>query len=411
MPVKFQHRTLSNGLTVIAETDPEAHSAAVGFFVKTGARDESPGVMGVSHFLEHMMFKGSADLSAEEINRGFDLLGARNNAYTSHEITCFYAQVLPDKLSAATDLIGRMMRPALRQSDFDTEKQVILEEIAMYADDPFWVLYEETMQRHFGAHPLGHRVLGTKETVAGMLRDQMMAYFEQRYSADNTVVAAAGPLDFDRLCDDVEACCGSWERTGPERDNARPPTTGESFTQHSSRTTRAHILAFADGPSQTDDDRYAAALLGQILGASDNSKLHWALVETGLAEHALAGADTHDGCGSFYLYASCDPDRADKVWDIMQAEIRKLPETAEEDDLARLRAKHATHVTVGGERPGDRMQRLGRIWVARGEYFPLEEELAKVQAVTLADVLAVAEKHPILPCTLGRLMPEPVAQA
>src|SRR5690606_38952834 len=139
----FQHATLPNGLTVIAEVDPEAHTAAAGFFVKTGARDEASPLMGVSHFLEHMMFKGTDQRSAEELNRQFDLIGARNNAYTTSELTCFYASVLPERLlgaGGAVDLLADMMRPALREEDFDTEKKVILEEIAMYEDNPFWVL-------------------------------------------------------------------------------------------------------------------------------------------------------------------------------------------------------------------------------------------------------------------------------
>ncbi|MCA9294847.1 MAG: insulinase family protein, partial [Phycisphaerales bacterium] len=126
MPVTFHHRTLPNGLAVLAEVDPAAHSAAAGFFVKTGARDETPALMGVSHFLEHMMFKGTDDLSADQINQAFDAMGASNNAYTSGEMTCFYAKVLPEHLDTGVRLLGRMMRPALRQEDFDSEKKVIL---------------------------------------------------------------------------------------------------------------------------------------------------------------------------------------------------------------------------------------------------------------------------------------------
>ena len=162
MPVEFKHARLDNGLTIIAEVDPSAHSAAVGYFVRTGARDEPTPQMGVSHFLEHMMFKGTDKRSAERLNQDFDRLGARNNAYTSAELTCFHATVTPDRLTDVNDVLADMMRPALRDDDFTTEKGVILEEIAMYDDNPFWVLYEHAMEKFYGKHPIGHRVLGTK---------------------------------------------------------------------------------------------------------------------------------------------------------------------------------------------------------------------------------------------------------
>jgi predicted Zn-dependent peptidase len=198
MPTTYRSATLPNGMRVVAEIDPSAHTAAAGFFVKTGARDERPQLMGVSHFLEHMMFKGTATMSAEDLNRGFDRMGARNNAFTSNELTCFYAHVLPEHAPACLRLLAEMMRPALRAKDFETEKGVILEEIAMYEDNPFWILYEAAVERHFGHHPLAHRVLGTKETITALPRDAMQAYFDARYSADNTLVSLAGNIDFDR---------------------------------------------------------------------------------------------------------------------------------------------------------------------------------------------------------------------
>src|SRR5690606_761940 len=181
-----------------------------GFFVRTGARDEAAPLMGVSHFLEHLMFKGYEGMGPDELNRAFDDIGARNNAYTSSELTCFYAHALPERLDRATELVARMLRPALRGEDFATEKGVILEEIAMYKDSPFWVLYEQATERHFRDHPVGHRVLGTDETIAAMTRDGMQQYFDQRYSADNTVVALAGQVDFDRAVRQIEALVAGW---------------------------------------------------------------------------------------------------------------------------------------------------------------------------------------------------------
>lgn len=405
MTVSFKSSTLENGLTIIAEIDPNAQSVGAGFFVKTGARDEDTSLMGVSHFLEHMMFKGTDDLSAEQINQGFDDLGATNNAYTTRESTCFYAHVIPESSPKAIELLSKMMRPALRQDDFDTEKNVIQEEIAMYADNPFWVLYEQCVANHYGSHGLGHRVLGTPESIDAMKRDQMMDYFTDRYSADNTVVALAGKLDFDRAVEQIREQCGSWNTSNPTRTTSRPKTGHEPFTMSSERVNRGYILGLSDAPSVSSDDRYAAALLAQVLGGSDNSRLHWALIETGLAEEAMAAFDGLDGTGDYFLYASGDPDKLDSIWEVVLKEIGNLKDSLCEDDLAKLRSKMLTSVTLAGERPAGRMQRLGRLWGALGKYYTLEEEIELINAVDVDSVKDLIDRYPLDKCTLGRMIP------
>ncbi len=405
MPVTFRQHTAPNGLRIIAEVDPDAHSAAAGFFVKTGARDEASSLMGVSHFLEHMMFKGTTDISADELNRSFDAMGARNNAYTSGEMTCFYAHILPERVPEATELLSRMMRPALRQDDFDREKGVILEEIAMYKDEPFWVLYEKTMEEHFAGHPMGHRVLGTNETINALTRDQMQGYFDQRYSADNTVVSLAGRLDFDATAKQIERLCASWKPTSAKRDSTRPRVKPAKVELKDAKVTRAYMIGVSDGPAMADDRRYACILLSQVLGAADNSRLHWALLETGIAEEVQAGYDPHDGTGDFYVYASGDPDRAEEIWSVVLREIDRLVDSITEADLERLRNKLATGVTIGGERPADRMQRLGRLWTYLGRCTTLEQELERINGVTLQEMRDVAAAFPIKPVTVGTLMP------
>jgi len=410
MPIDFREHKLSNGLTIVAEIDPDAHSAAAGFFVRTGARDEAGPVMGVSHFLEHMMFKGTDDLSAEAINQAFDDLGASNNAFTSNEMTCFYAHVLPEALDPVIGLLGRMMRPALREPDFDTEKGVILEEIAMYKDNPFWVLYEECVDRYYAPHPLRHRVLGTAETIAALARDQMLRYFSERYSADNTTVALAGRIDFDACAERIEALCARWQNTGATRDARRPTTNAEHFTMRDERVTRAYMLGLTDAPDAADPDRYSATLAAQVLGGSDNSRLHWALIETGLADEAQSSYDGHEGVGEFFVYASCDPARAQEVWDTVLRECAALRDSLEEDDLTKLRAKLVTAVTVRSERPMDRMMRLGRHWTLLHEYIPLETELERIDRVTLDDVKRTLDAFPISPKISGTLLPAEPAQ-
>jgi predicted Zn-dependent peptidase len=406
--VDFRHETLPNGLTIIAEVDPTAATSACGFFVATGARDETPGDMGVSHFLEHMMFKGTETLSAEDINSQFDAMGARNNAYTSHEITCFYAQVIPEMMPAATSLLGKMMRPALRTEEFDTEKKVILEEIAMYRDDPFWVIYERTLESHYTNHGLGHRVLGTDETVGALTPERMRDYWTDRYAADNTIVALAGDLNFERSVDLIAKECGDWPQSGTSRDLRVPQTTPTRVLIEDPSTERGYLIGLCPGPGVEDDRRYAAAIIGQVLGASDNSLLHWALVDTGIAEFAQAGYDPNIGMGTFMLYAQGDPAKLDQIQAAIVEAASTVTEQIKEADLERLRVKLAYSVTKSGERPGDRMQRLGRTWASLGKHSTLDEEIARIQSVSLDDVRSVLEAFPLTTPTLGRLVPAPV---
>ncbi|HMB96111.1 MAG TPA: pitrilysin family protein, partial [Tepidisphaeraceae bacterium] len=172
MPLTFHHHQLKNGLDIIAEINPDSHSFAAGFFVKTGSRDESANINGVSHFLEHMMFKGSTKYTWEDVNRIFDEIGARYNAFTTQELTAYYANVLPEFSERAIEHLSHLLRPAIRNEDFTTEKKVILEEIAMYLDDPGHRLWEKLMATHFGNHPLSQSILGPASSIQNLHRDQ-----------------------------------------------------------------------------------------------------------------------------------------------------------------------------------------------------------------------------------------------
>ncbi|MEM1354436.1 MAG: pitrilysin family protein [Planctomycetota bacterium] len=408
MPLDFKHTTLPNGLNILAETNDDAHTAAVGFFVKTGARDETPGVMGVSHFLEHMMFKGTERRSADDVNREFDEIGANYNAFTSHEQTVYYAHVLPEMLPQAVDLFADMLRPSLRGDDFDMEKKVILEEIGMYDDRPEWRLHDRLLEEHFGEHGLGYRVLGTTDTVGDLTATQMRAYFEQRYSPDNLVVAAAGRVDFDQLCADLDQRCGNWLPTDASRDYLDPPKTDKRVTLDDDKVTRHYLAMLCEGPSAQDPLRYPAKVLADVLGDSDGSRLYWALVDKGLADEADFSMMPHDGCGQFFAYASCDPKRAEQVEQKLLATIDAVVGdgfdiTVEEVD--RAKNKLATKATLQGERPAGRMQALGSHWNYHGRYLPLTEELDRLMAVTVEEVRQVMERYPLTPRTIATLGP------
>lgn len=405
MAIEFQHATLSNGMHVIAEIDPSAHTAAMGYFVKTGARDEPAELMGISHFLEHMIFKGTAKRSAEDVDRDFDAIGAVHNAFTTAELTAFYAHVLPEHLPAAEEILADILRPALRAEDFDSEKKVILEEIAMYDDQPFWVLYERLMEAFYRDHPLGHRVLGTNETITAMTVESMREYFESRYAAENTVVSLAGRLDFPRLVDELEARTQRWQRTPPKRVYPTWQPKHEELDIESDRVSMHYLLMLARGPAADDDRRYAMGVLMHILGGSDSSRLHWALTETGLAEEAGAHYEGRDGTGETFISAVCLPENASMVEGVINKEIEALLDSLTEDDLLRVRSKIATSAALAGERPAGRMRRLGSVWTMYGEYRSLERELAKIEAVTIDDMREAFKAFPFEPRVIGRLRP------
>ncbi len=408
MAISFKHAQLTNGLTVVAETDSEAHTAAVGFFVKTGARDETTELMGVSHFLEHMMFKGTARRTADDVNREFDELGADYNAFTSHEQTVYYAHVLPEFLSRATDLLGDMLRPSLRRKDFDMEKKVILEEIGMYDDRPEWRLQDALLEDFFGAHPLGHRVLGTTQTVGALTAGQMREYFEARYSPDNIVVAAAGRLDFVALRDQIEQLCGGWSATDAARDTSVVACGAGGRTVVDAKQSRHYVGLLCPGPSAQDPRRYAARVLADVLGDHEGSRLYWELVDPGLAEEADFSFMPQDGCGAFMGYASCDPARATVVEDALVGVLDGVAARRDLrlDELERAVNKLATSATLQGERPAGRMHGLGTQWTYQGAYTPLDEELERLRAVTVDDVASLLRDFPLSPRRVLRMGPD-----
>lgn len=409
MPTQFQQYTLDNGLTILAETNGDAHTAAVGFFVKTGARDETPELMGVSHFLEHMMFKGTDRRSAEDVNREFDEIGANYNAYTSHEQTVYHAHVLPEVLPHAVDLFSDMLRPALRTDDFDTEKQVIIEEIGMYDDRPEWRLQDRLLEEHYGEHGLGYRVLGTTQTVGELTADQMRTYFNQRYSPDNIVVSAAGRVDFEALCKDLEARCGGWRPADASRAYADPVEADKRIELREASVHRHYLAMLCPGPAAQDELRYPAKVLADVLGDHDGSRLYWALVDPGLADEADFSFWPHDQTGAFMAYVSCEPERS-------QAVEAKLLETIDAvtgqgfdisaQEVQRAMNKLVTRGTLQGERPAGRMQALGAKWQYHGRYISLDEEMDALSAVTVDDLEKVVVAYPFKPRTLVMLGPE-----
>lgn len=405
MPLTFQYHQLPNGLDIVAEINPDSYSTALGLFVKTGARDEDPKLNGVSHFLEHMMFKGSDKYTWEDVNRIFDEIGARYNAFTSQEMTAYYANVLPEFTERAMEHLAHLLRPAIRNADFDTEKKVILEEIAMYLDDPGHRLYEKLMESHFANHPLSMSVLGSADSVTRLARDEMAGYFNQRYGPGNMVLVATGQLDFANIIALAEKYMGDWPRVDAPRVQPNPLYKPQRLTLADPKLNRAYTMGMTPGPSAQDEDRFAARVLSDVIGDSDGSRFYWALVDNAIAEDADFGFYPHDLCGSFYLSLVNDPDVTDKALDIAMSELNKVKTDLTDDEVERAKNKIASSLILSGEVPLGRMRSLGGQWIYNKEYRSLEADMATLMAVTPASLRQLMVKYPFDPMTIVTLGP------
>jgi predicted Zn-dependent peptidase len=405
MPLTFKHHQLPNGLDVVAEVNPDAHSFAAGLFVKTGSRDESADVNGVSHFLEHMMFKGSSKYSWEDVNRIFDELGAKYNAYTTQEMTAYYANVLPEFSEQAVEHLSHLLRPAIRQADFDTEKKVILEEIAMYLDDPGHRVYERLMEVHFGRHPLGASILGSADSITNLKRDQMADYFRARYGPRNMVLSVSGQLDFDTVVGWANKYMGAWEPVDAKRDKSQPLVMGERVDLTDAKLNRFYTMGMTPGPSSQDDTRFAARVLSDVIGDAEGSRFYWALVDNAIAEDADFGFYPHDHCGSFYLALTTDPDRADEALRIAKAELARAKDDLGDEEIERAKNKIASSLVLSGEIPSGRMRAIGSQWIYNKEYRSLEKDMATLMAVDKASLLDLMRQYPFEPMTLVTLGP------
>ncbi len=410
--MEFKHIELDNGLTVIAELAPAAASMAVGFFARTGSRDEWNEVHGVSHFLEHMMFKGTPRRTALDVNRDFDDMGAAYNAFTSEEATVYYGAVLPEFQARLVDLLGDILRPSLRQEDFDVEKNVILEEIALYEDRPDFRLYERLMKEHFGSHPMGRSVLGTPDSIKNLRSQDMREYFERRYSPTNMVVVAAGKLDWDLLAAQVRQACGGWKSFAAKRAYSPAPKMQARFSVIDEKLTRLQLGLMSGGPEAQSTQRYAARLLGSILGDDTGSRLYYALVEPAIVEDASVSYDPMDGLGAMITMITADPQRSGEALEIVHREFDRLMRdgiTAEE--LSAAKNKIASASVLRGELPMGRLTAVGFDWLYRHTYAPLDKQIEEMMATTADEILTVARQYNLNESTIVSLGPTEIFKA
>jgi predicted Zn-dependent peptidase len=392
---------------------PDFESAAVSYYVRTGSRDEpDPSIAGVSHFLEHMIFKGTKTLDWQEITLEFNKIGAELNAFTSHEATVYHARILGEYLERAIELLSDMMYPRLVESDFEMEKEVIINEIARSEDQPYSLAFRRMMQTYFGAHPLGHDVLGSRESIRDMHIEQMRDYWNRRYAANNIILAIAGNFDWEHVVRLAEKHCASWRigDAGRDVESYEPANPINDIIVDEKLKQQIMIIAMP-AVDVKDPDYYAAVLGGSILGDSDGSRLYWNIHQKGLAESASAGIWSMEGTGIILMEANSTPEEAPQVLKLLHAELDSLLEDGvHEDELRRAKDKWISSLVLSSESTFARMRSLANDWVTEGRLITVDEEVERIEKVTADDVMRALRRFPMrdkqVLTTLGPLSQE-----
>jgi predicted Zn-dependent peptidase len=404
--MQFHETTLDNGLQVIAELNDRAHSVAAGFFVKAGSRDENSELAGVSHFLEHMTFKGTERRDALAVNRDFDRVGAKHNAQTSEEDTFYHVTCLPEYLPRAFEVLSDILRPTLAAEDFETEKKVIIEEIKMYMDNPMSVAYEAAKAAHFGPHPLGNSILGTVDSITSLRVDAMRGYFEQRYSPSNIVLAFAGNSEWAPLLALANERCGGWGGGTASRNATRVRGTHAFRAIKRADDQQQTVVGVGDAPPMESEGRYATHLLATILGDHTGSRLYWTLIDPGLADGADLSYQDYNQAGAYFSFLSCEPAATEenlaKIADVFTTMMADGPT---EDELLQAKNKVLARTVLRSERPMGRLASLGFHWMYHHKYISVAQEIESFQRVTLADLRKVLKEWPLWPMTLVSVGP------
>ncbi len=395
--VFYTHR-LNNGLQIVGQPMPDFESVAVSYYVHTGSRDEKdPTIAGVSHFLEHMVFKGTQSLDWQEITLAFNKIGAELNAFTSHESTVYYARVLGEYLDRAVELLSDMMYPRLAESDFETEKEVIVNEIARSEDQPYNITYRRMMQTYFGDHPLGHDVLGSRESIRSMHIEQMREYWRRRYAANNLILSVAGNFDWNHIIELAEQHANNWRTGDSGRDVSHYEPAHAMNNVLIDKKLKQEIMIIAMPTVDVKDpDYYAAVLGGSILGDNDGSRLYWNIHQRGLAESASAGVWAMEGTGILLMEANSTPEDAPRVLKLLRSELDSLlDEGIFEDELRRAKDKWISGIVLSSESTFVRMRSLASDWVTEGRLVSIEEEIERVEKITKEDVMRALHRFPM----------------
>jgi predicted Zn-dependent peptidase len=393
--VHYDLTTLPNGLRVITETMPSVRSVAIGCWVDTGTRDEElTHEHGASHFLEHLLFKGSEKLSAREVSETFDAIGAESNAFTSKEATCYWTRLLDQDVTTGFDVLSEIIqRPAFRANEIDSERQVVIEEINMNDDDPGDVAFENFSTAAFSDHPLEAAVLGTRDSIRGMTRDDIMGYWERRYGTESLVIAAVGNLVHDDIVGMVEERFGEWD--GGAVDHTFQETQPSARVELTRRDTeQAHILIGGKGLKRDDERRFSYQVLNHIMGSGMSSRLFREVrEERGLAYSIYAFRLAYADAGAWGVYVGTTPSQTDTALKVIRDELDKvMEEGVTEDELDRAKGSMRGGLALSLEDSNSRMIRLGRDELAGMPHLSTDERLERLEAVTREDVQQVARE-------------------
>jgi predicted Zn-dependent peptidase len=381
-----------DGLTVVSERMADSRSVTMGFWVGTGSVDETGALWGASHFLEHLLFKGTAERSARSIAEAVDAVGGDMNAFTTKEYTAFYVRLLADEVDLGLDILSDILwAPAFRPDELDSERQVILEEILMHADEPADLVHDVLAGALWPGHPLGREVLGEEDTIVAMTRDQIAGFHAVHYRPANMVFAAAGALDHQAIVDGLAARRrGIVGGSTPARTSPEPGAGGPLVVQRP--TEQAHLAVGVPGLERHDERRYVLAILDHLLGGGMSSRLFQEIrEERGLAYSVYSYRSAYEGAGALTVYAGTSPANVRQVLDLIHAELDRMAATGiTESELVAARSHLRGSLVLGLEDSGARMSRIGHGQLSNGRVTSLDEIEASYAKVTVDDVSVLA---------------------
>ncbi len=392
---------LPGGLRVVTEFLPSVRSVALGIWVGVGSRDEDLPHAGATHYLEHLLFKGTSKRTALDISSEMDAVGGEMNAFTAKEYTCYYARVLDADLPLAVDVLADMVTSSLiTPKDVDAERNVVLEEIAMNEDDPSDTVHEAFSAKLYGDTPIGRPILGTVDSINAITREQIHEHYQARYTPEHLVVAAAGNLDHDTVVDLVTAAFGSAldrdaEPAPPRLGNGIPgfgASAGRGVQLVSRSIEQANLVLGCEALARTDDRRFALGVLNAAFGGGMSSRLFQEVREKrGLAYSVYSFSAQHADTGQWGIYVGCLPSKADEVLSICAEEIERVVDGGLTDaELDRGKGQVRGSIVLGLEDPSSRMSRLGKSELVYPRLEPVDDVLASIDAVTHDDIRAVA---------------------
>jgi predicted Zn-dependent peptidase len=403
---------LPSGLRILTEAIPAVRSVSFGIWVAVGSRDESPQLGGVSHFLEHLLFKGTRRRSALDISAAIEAVGGETNAFTTKEYTCYYARVLDADLPLAIDVMCDLVTDSvLEPADVETERGVILEEIAMHDDEPSDEVHDLFVRSIYGEHPLGRLISGTPQTISPMSRRQIQGFYRRRYLPPSIVVAAAGNLDHGKVVRWVREAFAALDTPAAPVPHRPPspavPVRGPQTTVKSKDTEQVHLVLGSPGIARLDERRFAVGVLNNVLGGGMSSRLFQEIREKrGLAYSVYSYTSQYADSGVFAVYAGCAPGKVDEVLDLTRTTLASFAAHGiTRAELTRGKGMLKGALVLGLEDTGSRMSRLGKGELLYDELLSVDELLARVDAVDADQVNTVAAELLTRPTSLAVIGP------